>query len=157
MKFPRLSSQKNVLPPATPEQVDEFEAKLGMALPADYREFLLTWNGADFENLEAVPYFPIDHDNSGVPFPENWYQGDSDAFVTSGKGAEALLCLYGIGDSAQYSLPVRETRYYFDLWVPDHFLAIGEPSDSVCRICLDMREETFGACSASPQMRPQAS
>jgi hypothetical protein len=145
MIFPRLSSQRDVLPPATADQIDDFEAKLGKALPADYREFLLTWNGATFNNLEAVPYFPIDYENPEVPVPRRWFQGDSDAFVNSGKRAKKLDCLYGIGDSERYNLPVRETSYYFDLWVPDDFLAIGEPSDSVCRICLDLREETFGA------------
>lgn len=142
--YPRLASQKDVLPPATPGEIEAFEAALGKTLPRDYREFLLRWNGADFQNYDNVPYFPIDYEHPGTPLPKDWYQGDADAFVMSGKQAKKLDSLFGIGESELYQLPLRETSYGFNLWVPEDFLAIGVPSDFYCRICLDLRSESYG-------------
>jgi SMI1 / KNR4 family (SUKH-1) len=44
------------LPPTLPEQLIETEQRLGVSLPEEYQQFLLTWDGGYFENVRLKLY-----------------------------------------------------------------------------------------------------
>ncbi|MEO0964035.1 MAG: SMI1/KNR4 family protein [Planctomycetota bacterium] len=54
-------------PPATPQQIDDLEAKLEIELPQGLRELLLIFNGQPQDGSgQAAPIIPAEHSEAGV-------------------------------------------------------------------------------------------
>ena len=104
--------------PLSEQRLRALEERIGTSLPADYREFLLRYNG-------------------GVPRPRGFW-------IVSGREADTVWRLYGLHDGPTWS----SIDDYIDLpdWysIPKGLLAIGD--DGVGNhICLRVDEEDAGA------------
>lgn len=88
------------LPPVTAAVLDAVEKRLGVTLPPEYRQFLLTVNG-------------------GVPTP--------DCFEVPARGDVMLSVLYGVG-SERTALDLEYEQEQATQWdpLPPGYLAVGE-------------------------------
>lgn len=105
-----------LFPECSDKDIAEFEASRGTTLPSEYREFLLQWNGCDFQGMPAFPLLEFD-DPSDVG------------------GVERL---YGLAPPEVIgNLHGEQHGYEFNERVPRHILAIG--SNAFCeRIAISL-------------------
>ncbi len=96
--------------PVTAEDVRAFEASLGMSLPSDYKEFLLTCNGFTFdEEMEHLI------DNS----KHDWWPPHADV--------RTLIC-FSLNEADISGLAGFQKAYAFNERVPQGYLAVGRGS-----------------------------
>ena len=100
----------------SPELLHEFEASLALdCLPADYRDFLLQWNGGRFDPSLKIA-FPLQD------------QDDED-------DCGRVFHFYGLFDAADdFDLRLASNRYGFRQAVPRDYIPIGDDYhwDQVC-------------------------
>jgi hypothetical protein len=110
---------------ATEAEVGEVEQKLGMRFPDDYREFLMTVNG-------AVAMTGI------LEIPMKTRTGDEDE-------PWGVARIYGISQDAPSYLALLPSQraYQFDERVPKHYLIIGD-TWGVDQVCMSLADPARG-------------
>lgn len=124
MPYPAKFGFHSKYPTCDPRVLEEFERSLpGGALPAPYREFLLEWNGGEFE------------DSLGFPLKDS---EDEDDFGR-------IYHFHGLFDPSDgFDLRKSSEGYGFRSDVPDSYIAIGD-DHSLNRICLSVFGNDVGS------------
>ena len=109
-------------PPASPEQIDVAEARLGVRLPPSYREFLAVSNGWQQVAQEAGRLLPVESIDWFAADHQEWIDAYADAEEHTGlrraillsEGTEAVILLATEIPGA----PGECQAWYFANWIP---------------------------------------
>ena len=97
-----------IYPPCDLAQLEAFERTLpGGKLPADYRDFLLQWNGGDFKAFAAIAF----------PLKDDWLEDDC-GYVS---GLAGLF-----NEENGLDLRLCSNAYGFRAAVPESYISIGD-------------------------------
>lgn len=112
-------------PPATPEEIDEAEKRLGVKFPQDYREFLSICNGFDIHSFTDPAFHPVEQidylRNVDPDLIKIWSETGNDA---EGKLLDRSIIVGGIKEEQYFLLIPPEpgetawTYWKFAAWIP---------------------------------------
>lgn len=139
MKFPAKLGFTSSRSPCDSSLLIEFERSLPQnKLPPEYRNFLMEWNGGDFDLVAwRGEHFIGSNLDIGVLVPGQKHLED-DFPVYIGE-------LYGLFDpNSSYDLRRSGIAYGFEKAVPSNYLAIGGSSSDTGIVCISIDGDDFG-------------
>lgn len=142
-EYPPKFNCKPIFPRLDPNYLEQYEAWLGTTLPADFRQFLLEWNGIQFQldRFEKVVVCPSQAANDHSDHVPSWDRWQPEARTSSNDSVSPVHQIFGIcaRELAEIDTLWRGIEMYeFKLRVPDRFIVIGDAEYSITLLCMSL-------------------